>query len=52
MFDNSLKMQNDLLGIRNLQEVSNEAKKNGFCHEDTISMPANNFSIIYRKVYY
>ena len=50
LFDNSLKMQNDLWGIRNLEEVTFEAKKNGFFQEDIIGMPANNFSIIYRKV--
>ena len=49
-FDNSLKMQNDCWGIRNLEEVSDEARKNGFFQEDIIRMPANNFSIIYRKV--
>ena len=49
-FDNSLKMQNDLWGIKNLEEVSEESKKNGFSQEDIIRMPANNFSIIYRKV--
>jgi len=52
LFDNSLKMQNDFLGIRNLEEVSFEAKKNGFFQEDIICMPANNFSIIFRKVIY
>ena len=51
LFDSSLKLQNDLWGIRNLEEVSNEAKKNGFFQEDIITMPANNFSIIYRKIY-
>ena len=49
-FDNSLKMQNDLWGIKNLEEVCNESEKNGFSKEDIIKMPANNFSIIYRKV--
>ena len=49
-FDNSLKMQNYLWGIRNLEEVSDEAKKNGFFQEDIINMPANNLTIIYRKV--
>tara|TARA_B100000886_G_scaffold276357_1_gene200292 strand:- start:386 stop:1006 length:621 start_codon:yes stop_codon:yes gene_type:complete len=49
-FDNSLKMQNDHWGIKNIEEVSDEAKKNGFFQEEIISMPANNFSIIYRKV--
>ena len=48
-FDNALKMKNDLWGIRNLESVSDEARKSGFFLEDTISMPANNFSIIYRK---
>ena len=49
-FDNSLKMQNDLWGIKNLEEVCVEAKKNAFSQEEIIKMPANNFSIIYRKV--
>ena len=50
LFDNSLRMQNELWGIRNLEEVSLEAEKNGFYQEYKISMPANNFSIIYRKL--
>ena len=49
-FDNSLKMQNKLWGIRNLEEVTDEAKKNGFFQEETIRLPANNFSIVYKKV--
>ena len=51
-FDNSLKLQNDLWGIRNLEEVTHEGEKNGFFQEDIINMPANNFSIIYRKVFF
>jgi len=43
-------MQNDLWGIKNLEEVCDESKKNGFFQEDIIRMPANNFSIIFRKV--
>ena len=49
-FDNSLKMKNNHWGIKNLEEVSHEAKKNGFFQEEIINMPANNFSIIYRKI--
>ena len=49
-FDNSLKMQNNLWGIKNLEEVCDESEKNGFSQEDIIMMPANNYSIIYRKV--
>ena len=44
-------MKNDLWGIRNLEHVSDEGKKNGFLKEDTITMPANNFLIIYRKIF-
>ena len=51
-FDNSLKLQNNLWGIRNLEEVTDEGEKNGFFQEDIINMPANNLSIIYRKVSY
>ena len=43
-------MQNDLWGIKNLEVVCDESEKNGFSQEDIFSMPANNFSIIYRKV--
>ena len=49
VFENSLKMQNDLWGIRNLEEVNDEAGNNGFFQEDIFMMPANNFSVIYRK---
>ena len=49
-FDNSIRAKNDLWGIRNLEEVSYEGKKNGFFQENMISMPANNLLIIYRKV--
>ena len=51
LFDSSLKLRNNLWGIRNLEEVTDEAKKNGFFQEDIITMPANNFSLIYRKIY-
>ena len=49
-FDNSLKIKNDSWGIKNLEEVFDESKKYGFYQENVIKMPANNFSIIYRKV--
>ena len=50
LFDSSLKMQNKSWGVRDLREVSKEATKNGFIEEKLIRMPANNFSVIYRKV--
>ena len=51
LFDSSLKMQNKFWGVRDIEEVSEEATKNGFIKEEIICMPANNFSVIYRKVY-
>ena len=49
LFDKSLKMQNKLWGVRDLEEVSAEGTRNGFIQEDLIQMPANNFSAIYKK---
>ena len=49
LFDISLKMQNESWGVRDLGEVSEEANKNDFFEEELIRMPANNFSVIYRK---
>ena len=49
LFDISLKMQNESWGVRDLGEVSEEAKKNDFIEEELIRMPSNNFLVIYRK---
>ena len=49
LFDISLIMQNESWGVRDLGEVSEEANKNDFIEEELIRMPANNFSVIYRK---
>ena len=50
LFDSSLKMKNKFWSVRDFGEVSEEATKNGFLKEELICMPANNFSVIYRKV--
>ncbi len=50
LFDKSLKMQNNNWGVRNLDKVNEEAYKNGFAQKELIFMPANNLSIIYKKV--
>tara|TARA_Y100001968_G_scaffold303007_1_gene316783 strand:- start:555 stop:1187 length:633 start_codon:yes stop_codon:yes gene_type:complete len=47
-FDESLKSQNPLWGLRQLNEVNNLAIKNGFNLDKVIEMPANNISVIYR----
>ena len=45
-------MQNKLWGVRDLGEVSKEAIKHGFIKDSILSMPANNFSVIYKKKFY
>ena len=50
LFDQSLKMENKLWGVRDLGKVSEEAIKYGFIQREIIQMPANNFSVIYKKV--
>ena len=47
-FDQSLKIQNPLWGLRNLENVNDIAFKNGFKLDNVIDMPANNLSVIYR----
>tara|TARA_Y100001968_G_C19381349_1_gene730490 strand:+ start:833 stop:1465 length:633 start_codon:yes stop_codon:yes gene_type:complete len=47
-FDQSLKLQNPLWGLRNLDSVREVANKNGFEQETYAEMPANNLSVIYR----
>ena len=50
LFDTSLKMQNKLWGVRDLEEVSKEAIKYGFIKDELLNMPANNFAVIFRKI--
>ncbi len=46
-FDQSLKLQNPLWGLRQLDEVNELALENGFKQDKVIEMPANNLSVIY-----
>ena len=47
-FDQSLKIQNPLWGLRNLEDVNDIASENGFNLDNVIDMPSNNLSVIYR----
>ena len=47
-FDQSLKIQNPLWGLRDLEDVNQIAFENGFKLDNVIDMPANNLSVIYR----
>ena len=48
-FDLSLQSQNSAWGVRNLDDVAEEALKQNFQLMKTIRMPANNFSVIFHK---
>ncbi len=49
IFDRSLKNRNKDWGIRNLEAVDEIAKGSGFKRSKLITMPANNFSVIYNR---
>ena len=48
IFHQSLKLQNSLWGLRQLENVHKIAEQNSFKLEKVIEMPSNNLSIIYR----
>lgn len=49
-FDESLKARNPSWGVRDVNEVSVVAASRGFTLEDRVQMPANNFTLIWRKL--
>ena len=48
-FDASLKSRDPRWGIRDLEEVAAVARDQGLALEDTVPMPANNFTLAFRK---
>jgi len=48
-FDESLRARNPEWGIRDLDEITAIAEANGFHRDETVEMPANNLSIVFRK---
>jgi hypothetical protein len=49
-FDASLRGRNPAWGLRNLEDVAALASAAGFASPDIIEMPANNLSVIFRKM--
>jgi hypothetical protein len=49
-FDRSLKSRNSAWGIRDLEMVTTLAEENGFQLQEKIEMPANNLSVIFKKI--
>ena len=48
-FDSALRAENPEWGLRDFKEVESLAKDQGFDLAETIEMPANNFSVVFRK---
>lgn len=48
-FDRDLRARNPQWGIRELADVTALAARHGLVHAETISMPANNLSVIFRR---
>jgi SAM-dependent methyltransferase len=48
-FDSALRAANPEWGLRDLKEVESLAKEQGFDLAETVEMPANNFSVLFRK---
>lgn len=49
MFDESLRLSNQEWGVRDLEEVTNIAQNHALKHIETISMPANNLSVVFQR---
>jgi len=49
-FDANLKQRNPEWGLRHLEDVSALAKDSGFSEPQIIAMPANNLSVVFRKL--
>lgn len=48
-FDESLRSRNPEWGVRDVGEVEKIAKERGFFLEERVQMPANNFTLVWRK---
>jgi len=48
-FDASLRARNPLWGVRDIDKVAEVAGNEGFALEEAVPMPANNFTLVWRK---
>ncbi len=48
-FDERLRAQNPAWGVRDLEEVEALGKRSGFSLDETVAMPADNLSVIFRR---
>ena len=48
-FDADLRARDQHWGVRDLEEVAALARRHGFAHEESVVMPANNLSLVFRR---
>lgn len=48
-FDESLRSRDPAWGVRDLDEVAAVAERSGFGLEERVAMPANNFTVVWRR---
>lgn len=48
-FDESLRQRNPTWGVRDLADVSDEASARGLVLDETVPMPANNLTVVFRR---
>jgi hypothetical protein len=48
-FDADLRQRNPEWGVRNLEDVHRHAAAEGVVMQEVVTMPANNFSLIFRR---
>jgi len=48
-FDASLREMDPSYGVRDLDDLKRLAQQSGFVHEETVPMPANNHSLVFRR---
>jgi hypothetical protein len=48
-FDASLRARNPLWGVRDIDKVAEVAGREGLVLEEAVPMPANNFTLVWRK---
>jgi SAM-dependent methyltransferase len=49
VFDSDLRARDPRWGVRDLGEVTALARRHGFAHQETVTMPANNRSLVFRR---
>jgi hypothetical protein len=48
-FDADLRARDPRWGVRDLGEVIAQARRRGLVHQETVAMPANNRSVVFRR---